>query len=803
MAGQTNVPGAATGVNGARFSARPPFTYLVWMPAASTNASAGPKPARPAGSPDSVIRPPYLWAAGAGAFVFALYAITLAPTTQFWDTSEYIATAHILGIPHPPGNPLFVLLARSWEVLLAPLGLSVATRINLFSAFMSAAAHALWFLLVHHVLRYFTADRTIRMAGAFAAVLVSATAFTVWNQSNVNEKVYTVSLATIALLSWLLFRWQENIGKGKDDNLLVLMIFILALSVGNHLMAFLAAPAMLVFVLFVEPRTLLNWRLYVAGVIAGVLGLSVHLMLPLRAGLDPIINEADPTCPSFGSALASIVTWGKAGCVALSDAFSRTQYDKPPLLPRLAPLHEQFLNYFQYFDWQWARSLMGTETLLAPARTPFTMLFTGLGVWGAIAHLKRDRPSFAYVLTLFVTLSLGLVWYLNFKYGYTIPDPASDMSQHEVRERDYFFIVSFSVWGLWAGIGIAAVWQWLGERVGGVGRAAPVLGLALIPLALNASWASRQDDYATRDWAYNLLMSVDPYGVLFTNGDNDTFPLWYAQEVEGIRRDVTVIVTSYLNTSWYAKQLRDLTTPCGPGEAAADDPTRIICQRPYDPAAGAVYTHEPTRVAAGTIAIPLDEPITPPDRAILDLDDETIDQVALSYIPIQQPRALRIGNVQAVIPGGIYLYPWHQFALTILTQSIGTRPIYFASSGNAAEELGVGSFLVRHGLAFRLRNADPEQPSEDIVRIGDTPLRGITGPAVNIPRTELLLERVFLHRSGLPEWEHWPDHSTIGIPNYYAWAYYALAQAAAQAGDTARTQVFRTQADLWAVLGAT
>src|SRR5690606_25355566 len=134
----------------------------------------------------SAARPPYGWAAGATAAVFAIYAFTLAPTAAFWDASEYIATAHIVGIPHPPGNPLFVVLARTWEVLLSPLGLSVPVRVNLFSAFMSAAAHGLWFLVVHHILRYFTADRRVRLGGAFAAVLVSATAFTVWNQSNVN-----------------------------------------------------------------------------------------------------------------------------------------------------------------------------------------------------------------------------------------------------------------------------------------------------------------------------------------------------------------------------------------------------------------------------------------------------------------------------------------------------------------------------------------------------------------------------------------------------------------------------------------
>ncbi|NIP59993.1 MAG: DUF2723 domain-containing protein, partial [Gemmatimonadetes bacterium] len=180
-------------------------------------------------------RPPYGWAAAATGLAFLLYAATLAPTTAFWDTSEYIATGHILGIPHPPGNPLFVLLARSWDVLLSFTGLSTAVKINLFSATMSALAHGLWFLVVHRILTYFSDDRRFTVVGAFVAVTISATAFTVWNQSNVNEKVYTVSLFTIALLTWLAFRWREHLGEGKDDNLLILMAFILALSVGNHL----------------------------------------------------------------------------------------------------------------------------------------------------------------------------------------------------------------------------------------------------------------------------------------------------------------------------------------------------------------------------------------------------------------------------------------------------------------------------------------------------------------------------------------------------------------------------------------
>lgn len=730
----------------------------------------------------------HIWALVAAFLVGLLYVVTLAPTTAFWDTSEYIATSHILGIPHPPGNPLFVVLARSWDLLLTSFGLSVAVRINLFSAFMGAAAHGLWFMVVHRILGHFSKDRVFRLVGAATAVLVSATAFTVWNQSNVNEKVYTVSLFTIALLSWLAFYWRENIGKGKDDNLLVLILFILALSVGNHLMAFLAAPALIVFVLMTHPKTLVNWRLYVAGAVAMALGLSIYLFLPLRAALDPVINEADPTCSTLGGALTSIVTWGQAGCAELSSALAREQYDKPPLIPRMAPLLAQYGNYFQYFDWQWNRSVAGVKTVLPLARLPITLLFSALGIYGAVEHLRRDRISGYYMLTLFGTLSVALVFYLNFKYGFSLSAPIADIALHEVRERDYFFIVSFSIWGLWVGIGLAALWQALAAQLGRPMRVlAPILGIALIPLFMNWSWATRSYDYSARDWAYNLLMSVEPYGVLFTNGDNDTFPLWYLQETEGIRRDVTVIVTSYLNTNWYAKQLRQLTSPCPEGVDPADTPSRIVCQRPYDSSGqGALYTHDPAEAdALGKVALLLDEPVKAPARSILPLSDETIDQVTSprGYVQLREARQFQMGSLVATLKGGQILYPWHQFALAIISNSLGDRPLYFAASGNAPSELGVRQYTVRQGLAYRLMSALPVADG-NLVQMTVAEVRRVSGPWLDLSRTRTLANEVFIHRTGLPDdWTHWPDRSTVGIPLYYSWVYLALAEAGRLTGD--------------------
>ena len=158
---------------------------------------------------------PYAWAALVALAVFALYALTLAPTTAMWDTSEYMAAAKDLGIPHPPGNPLFVLVAYLFGTL--PIAREFAARINLLAAAASAASAGLWFLIAHEVTRKLFAERWAALTAAAVCALVGATSFTVWNQSVVNEKVYTVSLLQLTVVVWLAVRWtrQPN-GAGAD-----------------------------------------------------------------------------------------------------------------------------------------------------------------------------------------------------------------------------------------------------------------------------------------------------------------------------------------------------------------------------------------------------------------------------------------------------------------------------------------------------------------------------------------------------------------------------------------------------------
>src|SRR2546421_4889917 len=177
-----------------------------------------------------------------GALV--LYGLTLAPTTQFWDTSEYIAAAYSLGIPHPPGNPLFTLIAHVWGLL--PLAAGYAMRINLLAAVTSAVAAGCWFLVGERWMRTWVPAVWPRRLAALAGAICSATAFTVWNQSVVNEKVYTLSLLSVALVLWLIVRWDDQPPGEAHDHHLLLIVYLLALTATNHMMGVLVGPVVLI-----------------------------------------------------------------------------------------------------------------------------------------------------------------------------------------------------------------------------------------------------------------------------------------------------------------------------------------------------------------------------------------------------------------------------------------------------------------------------------------------------------------------------------------------------------------------------
>lgn len=707
--------------------------------------------------------PVWGWSLLTGFGVWLLYVFTLGPTTAFWDTSEYIATAHILGLPHPPGNPLFVVMGRVWLTLTTWTGLSVAARVNLLSATVSAAAAVFWFLAVARIWAHFTERRVVALIAAAVSVLVGATAYTVWAQSTVNEKVYTVSLLFVALITYLAMVWEDHSDSFRGNRIVLLVCFLLGLGATNHQMSILPVLALGVFVLWHSWRTFLRWRLVAGGLAFAALGFSLQLLfVPIRSAENPIIDEADPECASVLEAITPARHETVMGdtrflvkCDALSASLAREQYQKPPLGERQAPLTAQLANYWQYFDWQWAR------TLHPGIRAFVTLLFVAFGIVGLLRHLRGDPDSFVYFAVLLATVTGLLIYYLNFKYGYSLYPEVAALDRHEVRERDYFYILSFNLWGLYAGMGIVTVWQRLTGRLAGSGArlASLVLGIALIPLIFNFPLADRRGDYSARDWAYNLLQSVEPYAILFTNGDNDTFPLWYLQEVEGIRRDVTVIVHSYLGTKWYPKQLRELTRPCPQGVDPLATPTVIVCQRPFD------------RDAAVEVYREIE--VSQPTRPIHSLTDEEIERLPVYEIA---PAGLEVEFtplIRVQFPEDRILAHPDFMVFRIVRESFGDRPVYFATTAPPVyQQWDVQPFLVRHALAYKLVEG-PVESTTDRVRLDAQ----FDVPWVDKERTHRLIWNVF-QLDYLLDWNLWPEPSTrASIPAQYYIAHIALGEA--------------------------
>jgi hypothetical protein len=264
------------------------------------------------------------------------------------------------------------------------------------------------------------------------------------------------------------------------------------------------------------------------------LAYSALFILLLRARHDPALNQGNPS--SLG-ALAYVV--------------ARRQYDVAGLLPRQAPVWLQLANVAQYVDWQIALD-WGHGIFTSPARVLAALAFVALAVVGARAMRRDDRRLTDALLVLLVCGTLGVAAYLNLKAGSSLGwGVLPDSAPHEARERDYFFVLGFWAWGCLAGYGALS----LARR-----RRAPWLALAagLVPLAGNWRGADRSrapESTAARDVAFALLDAAPANAVLFTGGDNDSYPLWYAQQVERRRPDVLPVTLSLLPADWYPDEI--------------------------------------------------------------------------------------------------------------------------------------------------------------------------------------------------------------------------------------------------------
>ncbi|HEV8453966.1 MAG TPA: DUF2723 domain-containing protein [Gemmatimonadales bacterium] len=694
------------------------------------------------------------------ALVLLVYVLTLAPTVTFWDAGELIAAAKTLGIPHPPGTPLFVMIAHVWAMLF-PFG-EYAVRTNLLSALLSAAGAGFFFLIAYESIRALTADleqrtaRLLRLGAAAAAALVGAFTFTNWQNSNETE-VYAVATFTIAAMGWLAHVWRRYRGTARAPRVLLLIVYLAGISIGNHLLALLAGPAVIMFMAStlrsapaadpIQRRAewaqvavvagvwalLIGTGLGSSGLIAmgglcflgaavyaflggaggfalltlliAAIGVTPYLYLYIRSAQNPPINEAAPA--TVEALLAVIRRAQYPPRTPLDDPTVSHGPDNPGRT--LALFGIQLADYFVYFVWQWAKSAA------ASVQVVMTLVFFSLGLRGALAQRRADRPAWWLLLLLFLVTGLGLVIYMNFRPGFARWfDSYPSGTAHEVRERDYFFVVSFIIWGIWAGMGLLVLARGLLARWATARRFAPVLVLlAAVPLTLNWSAASRRhgpDARLAADFGYDLLNTVPPYGILFTYGDNDTFPLWWAQEVAGIRQDVTVICLALANTDWYMRQLRDA-------------PVRPVNQNALPP------------IWRGAL-------IPRPDRPLHTMTDSMI-AVAMNGYVVPEDQRVSLGPLSRILKAGSFLLPNDILTLGVVQQNVARRPIVWAiTSGKGFG--GLADYVVQQGLGFALRTAKPDSasPSLDFRRLAGAPL--------DMPTTDRLLWETYRY-AGLLE----------------------------------------------------
>jgi hypothetical protein len=495
--------------------------------------------------------------------------------------------------------------------------------------------------------------------------------------------------------------------------------------------------------------------------------------------LFPAINEGEPT--GCATKIGVGCTFSKATYDRFMYNFNRGQYGKPALTQRQAPFEAQVGMWWLYFRWQWLRDPIDSHPAL---QKMLATLFLLLGGLGGYVHWKRDRRSFSYFGPLMLMVTFALITYMNFKYGSSQSPDLGDSVPREVRDRDYFYLWSFSAWSVWAALGLMFVWETVAELIGAenitVGEetvelprrrswyfASPILAIALIPLLANWKSASRAGQTDTADFAADMLNSVEPYGILVTAGDNDTFPLWYAQEVEGIRRDVVVACLSLLNTDWYTRQLL----------------RRPIYE--YDSVHGpAIYRGKQWK-----------KPSRPPVNLTMDQAD-----AVPSVIELSAPQTFRKEGTDIVLT--IQPRPFGEFAgleradlfvLYMIRDGYPERPFFFArTTGGYPEELGFAPYTVTTGLARKLVPHVPKPGNGIVVVSGEGWFDLVTTRA---------LWAEFRGPTSLAKRELWVDRPSAGIPYLYVRTGLVLSAALAQA--TRADEAARVRAQVERIARAT
>ena len=328
---------------------------------------------------------------------------------------------------------------------------------------------------------------------------------------------------------------------------------------------------------------------------------------------------------------------------------------------------------------------------------------------------RRGIRQFWVVFFLFFMTGLAIVIYLN-------------QTPMQPRERDYAYAGSFYAFAIWCGIGVAALYDMIARKMKGVNPTAIAAVVALLCVLVPIQMASQTWDdhdrsgrYTCRDFGQNYLMTLQDKGnpIIFTNGDNDTFPLWYNQETEGVRTDARVCNLSYVNTDWYIDQMKrpaynspslPITWPrldfcSGTNEYVRVQPElkeqvlQFYKENPEE--AKQQFGDDPFEVRNvmkyWVRSKNADMHVIPTDTLYLDIDKEAVKRsgmmMASDTIPDRMVFSLK---------GKSALYKGELMMLEIVSQANWTRPVYVATTVGSDNYLNLGDNFVREGLANRI-----------------------------------------------------------------------------------------------------
>ncbi|SFC52831.1 Protein of unknown function [Parapedobacter composti] len=363
-----------------------------------------------------------------------------------------------------------------------------------------------------------------------------------------------------------------------------------------------------------------------------------------------------------------------------------------------------WISGIRFID-QWhvgGQDALPQSQLTDPSYNKFYFLPLILGLLGAWWHFKRRQRDAGVVGLLFFMTGLAIVLYLN-------------QTPLQPRERDYAYAGSFYAFAIWIGLGVAAITDWLAKKLSAKTAAAIATGIGLLagPVILaKDGWDDhdRSEKYLARDIARNYLESCAPNAILFTYGDNDTYPLWYAQEVEGIRPDIRVVNLSLLSADWYVRQMKDKVNEADPLPITIPDEKYVKGVRDviyYQDAKIPGHVELKNIVALMLSDNPNDkrqiqgeqpENFLPTKNLQLTVDREAV--VRNNVVP----EAWRdsITDVMHWTYNRNYVSRTELAIMDMLVNNNWERPVYFATTVPSENFMGLDKYLVSEGFALRL-----------------------------------------------------------------------------------------------------